>query len=290
VANPAARNRRVPDRLHLYPTVIGVVHFHPFNLQVLDEPEMCKASLQCRQRRVRCHREIRERDVLQHGNANHMRRVRVHRVGVEDLIVYREEASGHVHRDNLLQLAGMFGGKLHVHALIGIQQHIILGVESYCIRWRDLDRRVSPRRIRQQRPRRAVGGSAECLQCRRVPAHRAITNEDRYAHPFPLDVDITSFDLNGICDLISARLDEDLPSRRGQCISSRLQCINSRLQRREISFGGVLADYESGLVAVKRWLTDRGWRWGGQEVPPFRERDRGIAVGRNDVILLFARQ
>src|SRR5271165_4759720 len=117
-------------------------------------------------------------------------------------------------------------------------------------------------------------------QCRRVPGHRDVTNEERDPHPFPLDVDIVCFDLNSICDRIGARLDEDLPSRRRQR-------IEGRLQRREISFGGVRADYESGLVSVKYWLTGRGWRWGGHEVPPLSECDRGIVGGGITISFCF---
>ena len=40
VVNVAARNHRVPNRLHVNAGVKRVVHFHPFDMQVLNEPEM----------------------------------------------------------------------------------------------------------------------------------------------------------------------------------------------------------------------------------------------------------
>ena len=102
---------------------------------------------------------------------------------------------------------------------------------------------MSPRRIRDELSRRAIGGCAEGFQGRSIPGHRAVSNEDRDSHSFTLDVNVARFYLDRICDFIDARLHEDFPSRRRER-------VDRRLQQREVALGRVLAYDERGLVPV----------------------------------------
>ena len=137
--NVTIGNLGVAHRLQMNPGIKCVMDFDPLNLQIFNKPKMCESGGQCRRGSFSRDREIRESDILQHGDSNNVRRIG-HHVGIENLVVDRDDATYRIDRCDQLDLARMFRPLLGINLLIRIQQYVVAGVERFSIRWRDVKR------------------------------------------------------------------------------------------------------------------------------------------------------